>query len=110
MKLLLDNNLSPRLVTQLSSLYPESRHVASLGLESASDADVWEAARQGGYILVSKDSDFNDLLSLKGSPPKVIWIRIGNCTTAELARLLQAHHEDIAAFGHDPSLDLLVLE
>jgi predicted nuclease of predicted toxin-antitoxin system len=110
MKLLLENNLLPRLVPQLGSLYPDSAHVASLGVDTASDAEVWEAARQAGYTLISKDSDFNDLLSLKGSPPKLIWIRTGNCTTADIARLLQANHVEITAFGQDLSVDLLVLE
>jgi predicted nuclease of predicted toxin-antitoxin system len=110
MKLLLDNNLSSKLVAQLVNVFPETSHVALLGLEAASDADVWETARQGGYCLVSKDSDFNDLLSLKGSPPKVIWIRLGNCTTAAIANLLLSSHEEILAFGQDASVDLLVLE
>lgn len=88
MKLLFNHNLSFKLVALLAVLYPESSHVALLGLQAATDALVWERAKQDGYCLVSKDSDFNDLLAFKGFPPKVIWIRLGNCTTATIAELL----------------------
>ncbi len=110
MKLLLDNNLSPKLIAQLASLYPDANHVALLGLESASDLEVWNYARQNGYCLVSKDSDFNELLVSKGFPPKLIWIRLGNCTTAEIATLLQTHYEMIMGFSSDVSAGLLELQ
>ncbi len=110
MKLLLDNNLSPKLITRLASLYPDSSHVALLGLDSASDVAVWQHAQQHGYCLVTKDSDFNELLAAKGFPPKVIWIRLGNCSTAEIAGLLQQHHETIVEFAQDESAGLLELQ
>ncbi|MEO8609917.1 MAG: DUF5615 family PIN-like protein [Chloroflexota bacterium] len=109
MKLLLDNNLSPKLVARLASLYPDSSHVAMLGLDAASDMEVWKSAQREDYCLVTKDSDFNELLASKGFPPKVIWIRLGNCTTAEIAELLQTHHQTIAEFAQDDSAGLLEL-
>lgn len=110
MKLLLDNNLSPKLVTRLVSLYPDSSHVAMLALDTASDVEVWEYALQEGYCLVTKDSDFNELLASKGFPPKVIWIRLGNCTTTEIAALLQTQYEIIIDFAQDHSAGLLELQ
>ena len=110
MKLLFDNNLSPKLVAQLASLYPDSSHVALLGLDSAPDDRGWRRARQDGYCLVTKDSDFNDLLASEGFPPKVIWIRLGNCTTTQIATLLQTHHEAVAEFMQDTSAGLLELQ
>ncbi|MBA3873273.1 MAG: DUF5615 family PIN-like protein [Anaerolineae bacterium] len=110
MKLLLDNNLSPRLVNKLADLFPNSSHVALLGLDAASDLEVWNAAQRDVYYLVSKDSDFNEILEAKGFPPKVIWIRIGNCTTATLFKLLQTHYETILDFGADESAGLLELQ
>ena len=110
MKLLLDNNLSPKLVTKVADLYPEYSHVALLGLDTASDNQVWTVARDEGYCLVSKDSDFNELLVTKGFPPKVIWIRLGNCTTAEIAELLRSQYEAITDFGNDPAVGLLTLQ
>ena len=109
MKLLLDNNLSPKLVARLGSLYPDSNHVAMLGLDTASDIEVWKHAQQESYCLVTKDSDFNELLASKGFPPKVIWIRLGNCTTTAIAELLQKHHETIQEFAENASAGLLEL-
>ncbi len=110
MKLLLDNNLSPRLVARLASLYPNSTHVATIGMDVASDVEVWTYAQQGGYYLVTKDSDFNELLVTKGFPPKVIWIRLGNCTTSEIAALLVKQNDAIVEFGLNTLAGLLELQ
>jgi predicted nuclease of predicted toxin-antitoxin system len=109
-KLLLDNNLSPKLVAQLAPLYPDSDHVSRLGLDTASDLEVWRYARQNGFCLVTKDSDFNELLASRKFPPKVIWLRLGNCTAAEIAALLQKHHKTIVEFARDDSVGLLELQ
>jgi predicted nuclease of predicted toxin-antitoxin system len=110
MKLLLDNNLSPKLVAQLANTYPDCEHVARVGLDTARDLDVWQYAGQNGYCLVTKDADFNELIASKGLPPKVIWIRLGNCTTAAIAKLLQQHHETIVEFDQDDSAGILELQ
>ena len=81
MKLLLDQNLSPRLVNRLASVYLDMSHVALVGLDRASDAEVWEYARANDYIIETKDSDFNDISLLRGAPPQIIWLRLGDCTT-----------------------------
>lgn len=82
MKLLLDENLSPRLIKQLSDLYPGSAHVQQCGLGSTADGAIWEYAKSNGFTIVSKDSDFEERSILSGSPPKLIWIRAKNCTSA----------------------------
>lgn len=109
MRLLLDNNLSRRLVRSLADALPNAAHVADQGLETASDTEVWAFARASGYSIVTKDSDFNDLLVVHGPPPKVIWLRIGNCTTAQVEILLRSNLEKIALFVEDPSSGLLTL-
>jgi predicted nuclease of predicted toxin-antitoxin system len=109
-KLLFDHNLSFKLVALLTPLYPDSTHVALLGLQAATDIVVWERAKQESYCLVSKDSDFNDLLASKGFPPKVVWIRLGNCTTAAIATLLEEHHSTLLEFFENPSAGLLELQ
>src|SRR5438876_11853307 len=98
MKLLFDENLSPRLCTRLADLFPDSVHVMSVGLDQASDVEVLVYARDNGFVIVSKDSDFNDLVILRGFPPKVLWLQIGNCTTKQIEDLLRNHHEAIADF------------
>ena len=86
--LLFDENLAARLVAELADLYPDCIHVADRGLTGGSDRAIWEHARDRGLVIVSKDEDFQRLSVLYGAPPKVIWIRLGNCSTAEIIRLL----------------------
>lgn len=99
MRLLFDQNLSPRLVQALGDVFPDSKHVQDLGLAERDDLDVWRAAAAGGFCIVSKDSDFHQMSFVFGHPPKVIWIRKGNCSTKEIASLLRVHADDIATFG-----------
>lgn len=98
MKLLLDENLSPRLVAAIDDLYPGSIHVRECGLESTPDDEVWQYAKENGFVIVSKDSDFSERSVLRGSPPKVIWLRIGNCTTLRAGFVLRDAFPRIQAF------------
>lgn len=109
MKLLFDENLSPRLVLQLADVFPGCAHVHTLGLGSASDETVWRYAREHGFTLVSKDADFYELSLLRDPPPKIVWIRRGNCSTAQIAALLRTHAERIAALTDDPETTCLAL-
>jgi predicted nuclease of predicted toxin-antitoxin system len=92
MKLLFDQNLSHRLLIALEALYPGTQHIREQGLDTASDDVVWNYARDHGMTIVSKDSDFYHRSMLLGHPPKVVWVRLGNCTTVAVAGLLQARH------------------
>ena len=89
MRLLFDQNLSPRLVSILSDAYPDCSHVQNLGMDRSKDTEVWNYAAEHGYTIVSKDADFHQRSLLLGAPPKVIWIRQGNCSVAETADLLR---------------------
>lgn len=100
MRLLFDQNLSRHLVKRLAAYYPESVHVSDLGLSEAQDITVWSRARVDGYTIVSRDADFNDLLLLHGFPPFVVWIRRGNCTTAEIEQLLRRKRTVIEQLPH----------
>ena len=109
MKLLFDQNLSPKLVKRLADSFPDSSHVQSEGLDCASDDEVWEHARVNGFAIVSKDADYNSLSVVRGSPPKVIWLLLGNCTTAQVETVFRARFADVEAFGKDPSVGTLAL-
>ena len=109
MKLLFDQNLSHRLVEQLVDLYPESTHVRHVGLATAADSVVWRYAANHGLTIVSKDSDFHQRAFLMGHPPKVIWVRLGNCTTDEVGDLLRHRVEDVHRFGADGDAAFLAL-
>ena len=109
MKLLFDQNLSPGLVPGLADVFPDSNHVFPLGLGRASDSAVWEFARDNGFALVTKDADYSDLMTLRGFPPKVLWLRLGNCTTVQVETLLRLHQPAIEQMGRDPSVGILSL-
>ncbi len=109
LSLLFDQHLSRRLVGLLATEYPGSEHVESAGLLGADDLTVWHYAAAHGLMVVSKDSDFRHLALLRGPPPKVIWLRVGNGPTAVAAALLRARLADVQAFAADPILALLVL-
>lgn len=109
MKLLFDQNLSSALVRLLADLYPESAHVRTLGLHEVEDAVVWSYAAAHGFTIVSKDSDFHQLSFLRGHPPKVIWLRIGNAPTAAVATLLRKQHAVVQDFSSDPVVAFLAL-
>ena len=109
MRLLLDQNLSPRLVAPLADLYPGSTHVRDVGLQAADDDAVWRYAAEHRFTIVSKDADFHERSFLFGHPPKVVWIRRGNCSTDQIAALLQAHHADLLALERDAAGSFLAL-
>jgi len=108
-KLLLDEHLSAQLIGHLDDLYPGSQHVLESGLGGSGDGVVWEYARLNGLTIVSKDSDFFHRSILVGAPPKVIWIRLGNCSTADIERLLRSKHNAIQAFADQNVETCLVL-
>jgi predicted nuclease of predicted toxin-antitoxin system len=108
-KLLFDENLAPRLARDLADLFPGSAHVRDLGLQAAADEAVWARAAADGFVIVTKDDDFRQRSFLRGHPPKVVWVRLGNCRTAEVAALLRAREADVADFVTDPRFALLVL-
>ena len=109
MKLLFDHNLSPRLVSRLTDLYPDSNHLFNLNLDTAEDSFMWEYAKNNDFAIVTKDSDFYELSLLRGFPPKIIWIRIGNCTTNDLESLIRSHSEEINNFYRESNLRILIL-
>ena len=88
MKLLLDQNLSRRLIPALERVFPESTQVALVGLEKAFDIDIWKYAKDHGFVIVTKDSDFEELSLLYGAPPKVIWIKLGNVCNETILKTL----------------------
>jgi predicted nuclease of predicted toxin-antitoxin system len=109
MKLLFDQNLSHRLAGQLATVSPGSAHVRDFSLEAAPDPVVWSFAAANGFMIVAKDTDFQQRALLYGHPPKVIWVRLGNCTTAAVATLLRNQLADVQAFVADASASFLVL-
>ena len=109
MKLLFDQNLSPKLVKRLEDLYPNSDHLDLLGLGSADDVLVWKHAQINDFVIVTKDADFADLSVLRGFPPKVVWIRRGNCSTTNIEEILRDHQTDIEDLSANLDSGILTL-
>jgi len=107
MKLLLDQNISYKLVKELKDLFPGSGHVYLLGLHTSTDEKVWSYAREKRFTIVTQDSDFNERSLIYGYPPKVIWLRIGNVSTQIIKQLLRKHSKTIVAFEKDKTLGCL---
>lgn len=108
-RLLIDENLSEQLVRELAQQFPDSLHVRLLGLAGASDIRLWSMAATEGCVLVTKDEDFVKLSVLRGPPPKVLWLNVGNAATSVVASLLLQHADAIEAFVAHPELGALAL-
>jgi predicted nuclease of predicted toxin-antitoxin system len=108
-KLLFDQNLSPSLSRLLAEIYPESVHVREIGMRDATDSEIWEYAKTNGFAIVSKDSDFQARSLLYGSPPKFVWLRVGNCPVKTIEELLRNNSTVIYTFAQDDSQSHLML-
>jgi predicted nuclease of predicted toxin-antitoxin system len=109
MKLLFDQNLSPRLPRFLADIYPESVHVREINMRDATDTQIWDYAKIHEFVIVSKDSDFQARSLLYGSPPKFIWLRVGNCTVKPIEELLRKQSIAIHTFSRDGAQSHLML-
>jgi len=109
LKFLVDENLSPRLVSDLADLFPESAHVRSVELGSTSDPVIWEYAKTHGFAFLTKDKDFANLSIARGAPPKVILLQTGNCSTVQIIRMVRNNALRFTDFEKDTQRSLLVL-
>lgn len=110
MKLLFDQNLSRFLVERVGDEFKGSLHVIQLGLDQATDREIWDWAGGHGFSIVSKDSDFRDLAASSVPPPKAIWLRVGNSLTAEIERVLRTNTERILKFETERRETLLIID
>ncbi len=109
MKLLLDQNISHRILPALLSSFPDSKHVRDFGMSSADDTTIWNLAAQEQFAIVSKDSDFLHRSLLSNGLPKVIQLQVGNCSTLQIQKLLLQERKIIAQFLSNLEESLLVL-
>ena len=114
MKLLLDENLSDRIISRVADLFPDSTHIKAVGLREADDFVVWEWARKHGFTIVSKDTDFHQRAIVFGHPPSsygyASGLRVGNCQTGLITNLLRSRYQVIRQFIESETESLLVLE
>ena len=110
MKLLFDENLSHKLAARLEDVVPGSSHVRLHGMAQAADPSVWAFASDHDFTIVSKDEDSHHLSFLRGAPPKIIGIGLGNCTTTAVEVLLRSSLDLIQDFGRDSGASFLMLK
>jgi len=106
-KLLFDNNISHRVLARIADIFSDTSHVMLESLDESSDEKVWYFARSNEYTIVTKDSDFNDLAIYKGTPPKIIWIKLGNCKVADIENILRINVNAIKIFLDEPNSAIL---
>jgi predicted nuclease of predicted toxin-antitoxin system len=109
MKILLDQNLSFKLCSKLRDIFPEIIHTTEVLLETATDEEVWLYAKLNSCLLISKDSDFIEKAVIKGHPPKIIWIKAGNCSTDKIELLLRKNQRLIEDFIADKENSVLTI-
>jgi predicted nuclease of predicted toxin-antitoxin system len=98
MKLLFDENLSHKLPALVGSSFPDSHHVRTVGLKGSTDEQIWKYAQSNGFAIISKDKDFYERALFYGSPPKFIWLRLGNCTRDDVLNLINRRVKEIEVF------------
>ena len=108
-RLLFDQNLSPKLVKRLADNFPNSDHLYFLDLDTSHDLDIWNYAKENGFVIVTKDVDFADMSILYGFPPKVLWMCRGNCSTAEIEKILRDHQKAINELSSNLTFGIYLL-
>jgi predicted nuclease of predicted toxin-antitoxin system len=109
LKLLFDQNLSRKLVSKLSDIFPNSSHIQFHQLAEADDSEIWEFAKTNDFCIVTQDADFAEKSLLYGSPPQVVWLRCGNAPTKQVEALLRSGEQAIKQFLLNPNLHYLEL-
>ena len=110
MKLLLDQNLSRRLLPEIEPAFAGSTQVALCGLDTASDLALWDFARENGFCIVTKDADFVELSAVFGFPPKVLRLNLGNVSNQRVREVLLAQREAVSAFLIDAAAGVLEID
>jgi predicted nuclease of predicted toxin-antitoxin system len=108
MKLLLDANLSYRMISVLKQHFDDCFHVDSIGLTvPAKDSEIWNYARKNDLIIVTNDEDFIDFLNVKGFPPKVVLLKTGNQSRLYITNLLIQRKTEILSLSTSSDIGLL---
>jgi predicted nuclease of predicted toxin-antitoxin system len=105
MLLLFDQNISFRIVKNVQDIFPGSKQVRELGLENSKDNQIWSYAKDNNYSIVTFDADFYDIGIIKGSSPKVIWLRLGNTSTKNIEKVLRKNYDLIRSFLTDTDFE-----
>lgn len=98
MNLLFDQNISFRIIKRIEDIFPGSISSRELGYDNPHDFEIWNFAKSNNFSIVTFDSDFIDISNLRGFPPKIIWLRIGNTSTKNIAERIRKEQSNIVDF------------
>lgn len=104
MKLLLDQNLSHRLIKSLNDVYPESSQVSLLGMSAETDKNIWEYAKKHEFSIVTLDADFHEQSLLESGPPLIVWLKCGNQPKRVILEKLLRNESEIKNANQDPEI------
>lgn len=107
MKLLLDENISFRVLRSIESIFPGSIHVSANGSKPREDQEIFEYARLNGFTILTFDEDYYDIQLLRGHPPKIVWLRFGNSNNLGIVNKLIINQSRIISFLSDLELGIL---
>lgn len=109
MNLLFDQNISPKILKILPKQFSDCQQVRFVGLEDATDFEIFQFAKEHDFAVVTFDSDFVDLNAMHGTPPKIVYLNTGNLTTKNITELLMGNVLRINHYLDNESDDILEL-
>lgn len=108
MKVLIDQNISHRIIPFLAEYFDILTHVRETGLMNSYDYQIFMYARETKYdAILTLDEDFQHHILIHNAPPKVIWLRVGNCSTKHLSDVIIQNIGDINAFVHNDNFEII---
>lgn len=108
MKIVIDQNISFRIIPHINHLFTEIIHIRTLGWTDAPDIVIFRNAKQQDFdAILTLDEDFDNIILENSPPPKILWLRVRNCTTNHLAKIIVDKIEVINEFLKDKELDCL---
>ena len=78
-------------------------------METATDDEIWEHAKNNNFVIVTKDSDFEELSLIKGTPPQIIWIKTGNTDNKTILNILTDNKTKIEELLNTPDISCIEL-
>ena len=109
MKLLLDQNISHKILKDINQEFPKSNHVYKINMHLSSDQDIWDYAQKNDFVIVTQDSDFHERSLIYGYPPKILWLRTGNTSTENIKNLLLKNSQKIKVFYTNKELSCFII-
>jgi predicted nuclease of predicted toxin-antitoxin system len=108
MRILIDQNISFRLISRIEKVFPDAFHVKSVSLLNTNDLKIFMYARRNNFdAILTIDEDFINILLAHSVPPKIIWLRLHNASIDHQAEIILKNALTIHRFIENPDADCL---